>query len=66
VVVAFGLSTLLVHVLMGFWAYSLLGQDMAVIVPLAVDLVVALGLGLAFTVWLGLVRSASARRSPAA
>ncbi|EJL30550.1 hypothetical protein PMI01_03102 [Caulobacter sp. AP07] len=56
VVVAFGLSTLLVHVLMGLWAYSLFGEDMAVILPMLADLVVAVGLGLGFTLWLGVLR----------
>jgi uncharacterized membrane protein YhaH (DUF805 family) len=57
VVAAFGLSSLLVHVLTGLWAYSLYSEDMAVVAPILADLVATIGLGLAFTVWLGVLRS---------
>jgi uncharacterized membrane protein YhaH (DUF805 family) len=55
-VVAFGLSSLLIHVLMGLWAYSLYGEDMAVVVPMMADLAATAGLGLGFTIWLGALR----------
>lgn len=65
VAVAFGLSTLLVHVLMGLWAYSLYGEDMAMAVPILADLVAAIGLGLGFTLWLGALRPSPAQVKPA-
>lgn len=56
-----GLAALLVHGLLGLWAYDLFGDDMAIVVPLMTDAVITAGLGLVMTVWLGASRSARGR-----
>lgn len=50
---AFGLLALAAHALVGAWAYSLYDQDMAVILPMLLDLVLAAFLGLWLVIWLG-------------
>ncbi|MFZ0270168.1 hypothetical protein [Caulobacter sp.] len=52
-VVAFGLAVLLVHVLMGLWAYDLYPEGMAVIVPMVVDMMANALIGAVFVVWIG-------------
>jgi uncharacterized membrane protein YhaH (DUF805 family) len=52
-VIAFGLTVLPVHVLMGLWAYDLYPEGMAVIVPLAVDAMAGALVGAVFVVWIG-------------
>jgi uncharacterized membrane protein YhaH (DUF805 family) len=56
-----GLATLLVHGLLGLWAYDLFDDDMAVVIPLIADAVITAGLGLVVTVWLGASPRSTAR-----
>jgi uncharacterized membrane protein YhaH (DUF805 family) len=51
-----GLAALLIHGLMGLWAYDLFDNDMAVILPLGADIMLTAGLSTVFTVWLGAAR----------
>lgn len=60
--IAFGLASLLVHVLVGFWVYDLFPEGMAIILPLAADAMITAGLGLVFTTWIGALRSPGSTR----
>lgn len=53
VAIAFGLAVLLVHVVMGLWAYDLFPEGMAVIVPLVLDAMAGALIGAGFMVWIG-------------
>jgi uncharacterized membrane protein YhaH (DUF805 family) len=55
--IAFGLTVLLVHVLMGLWAYDLFPEGMAVIVPLAVDAMAGALISAVFVIWIGALPS---------
>jgi len=57
---ACGMATVFVHGLMGLWAYAIFDEGEAVILPLAIDAIVAATVGLAFVAWLGVQRSAHA------
>ena len=51
--IAFSLTTLVVHALMGLWAYDLFDDGMAVIVPLIADVAINALLGIIFVAWIG-------------
>jgi hypothetical protein len=66
-VIAFGLTVLLVHVLMGLWVYDLYPQGMAVIVPLVLDAMASALIGAGFVLWIGALpgrAGSSPARSP--
>lgn len=51
--IAFGLVSLSVHGLMGLWAWSLYGEDMAVLVPMFADMAAGALVWTIFLGWLG-------------
>ncbi|WP_426044133.1 hypothetical protein [Caulobacter sp. DWR3-1-2] len=53
--IALGLAELLVQGLVGLWIYDLFDDDdVAMILPIAVDAAITAGLGLGFTIWVGI------------
>lgn len=61
--IAFGLAVLLVHILTGLWAYDLFPEGMAVIVPMAVDVMANALIGVVFVVWIGAQPARSVART---